>query len=84
MLRPFAVKIVDVVSYYSRVPPCYSCGRHKECVIGGAYKIWGEEARTLDITPEFFRKWEDRPETVAKVEAAAKKLRDIITTPAQS
>jgi hypothetical protein len=41
-LRPFQVNIVDVVSYYSRVPPCYSCGRHQECRIGGAYMIWGK------------------------------------------
>jgi len=73
-LRPYAVSIVDVVSYYSRIPPCYRCGRHQECVIGGAYQIWGDEARTLTITPELFRRWEDRPETVAQIEAAAEKL----------
>ena len=83
-LRPFAVSIVDVVSYYSRIPPCYSCGRHQECVIGGAYAMWGDKARTLTITPELVRRWEDRPETVARVEAAAEKLRDAIPTPAQS
>jgi len=73
-LRPYAVSIVDVVSYYSRIPPCYSCGRHQECVIGGAYQIWGDEARTLTISPELFRRWEDRPESVAQIEAAAEKL----------
>jgi hypothetical protein len=63
-----------VVSYYSRIPPCYSCGRHQECGIGGAYQIWGDEARTLTITPELFSRWEDRPETVTQVQAAAEKL----------
>ncbi len=76
-LRPFAVSIVDVVSYYSRIPPCYRCGRHQECVIGGAYAIWGDEARTLAITPELFRCWEDRPETVARIGAAAEKLKGL-------
>ncbi len=76
-LRPFAVSIVDAVSYYSRIPPCYRCGRHQECVIGGAYAIWGDEARTLEITPELFRCWEDRPETVARIEAAAEKLKGL-------
>jgi len=84
VLRPSAVSIVDVVSYYSRIPPCYRCGRHQECVIGGAYQIWREKARTLTITPELFRRWEDRPETVAKVEASAEKLRGVIPAPAQS
>ena len=44
---------------------------------GGAYAIWGDEARTLDIAPELFRCWEDRPETVARIEAAAEKLRGL-------
>ena len=73
-LRPSAVSIVDMISYASRIPPCYRCGRHQECVIGGAYRIWGNEARTLTITPELFPRWEDRPETVAQIEAAAEKL----------
>ncbi len=74
-LSPFAVSIVDVVSYYSRIPPCYRCGRHQECVIGGAYQIWGDKTPTLAISPELFRCREDRPETVARIEAAAEKLR---------
>ena len=37
LLRPYQVNILDVVSYYSKIPPCYSCGRHQECRIGGAF-----------------------------------------------
>ena len=77
VLRPFAVSVVDVVSYYSRIVPCYGCGRHQECVIGGAYAIWGDKTRTLPITPELFHCWEDRPETVAEIEAAAEKLKSL-------
>ena len=77
-LMPFQVNILDVVSYYSRIPPCYSCGRHQECRIGGAFRIWGEKTSTLPITPDLFRSWEDRPDTVAKIEAASEKLRNAI------
>ena len=66
--------IVDVVSYHSKIPPCYSCVRHQECMIGGARMLWGKECSTLEITPELFRKWEDDPETVEKIEAAGEKL----------
>jgi len=79
-LRPFQVKIVDTISYYSRIPPCYSCGRHQECNIGGAYRIWGEKAHKLLITPDLFRKWEDRPETVSDIDAAVEKLKTAIQT----
>ncbi|MEE9459421.1 MAG: flavodoxin family protein [Candidatus Bathyarchaeia archaeon] len=82
-LSPFNVRILDVVKYSSRIPPCYRCGRHQECSIGGAYRIWSDKAHTLTITPELFRRWEDDAEAVAKVAAAAEKLRKVVATPTQ-
>ena len=41
--------------------------------------MWGEKAHTLSITPELFRKWEDDPETVARIKAAGKKLGDAVS-----
>ena len=79
-LRPFLVNVVDVVQYSSRIPPCYRCGRHQECRIGGAYHIWGAEARNLVIAPELFRRWEDCPATVAEIGEAAEKLRNAVLT----
>ncbi len=68
------VDVIDVVRYYSKIPPCYRCGRHKECRIGGAYMLWGDKVSTLPITKDLFSKWEDDPETVARIKAAAEKL----------
>ena len=82
-LNHFKVSIVDVVRYSSKIPPCYRCGRHQECSIGGAYKLWKGKAHSLIITPELFCKWEDDVETVAKVAAAAEKLRNVVATPTQ-
>jgi hypothetical protein len=73
-LMPFAVKIWDVVQYKSGIPPCFSCGRHQECSIGGLYGAMGKAAHSLTITPELFHRWEDHPKTVMAVEAAAAKL----------
>ncbi len=78
-LLPFQVNVIDIVKYISQIPPCYSCGRHMECSIGGAYRMWGKKAHTLSITPELFRKWEDDPETVAHIQAAGKKICDAIS-----
>jgi len=83
-LRTFRVRILDVVSYSSRVPPCYRCGRHQECLIGGAYRLWGDKTCTLTITPELFHRWEDDPEAVAKVETAAEKLKNAVTRPTRA
>ncbi len=77
-LMHFQVDIIDVVKYYSRIPPCYRCGRHKECRIGGAYMLWGDKTSTLQITKDLFSKWEDDPETVTRIEAVSEKLRSSI------
>ena len=77
-LMPYQVNIVDAVTYSSRIPPCFSCGRIKECRIGGAYYIWGEKAHTMELTPDLFRRWEDDPETMARIDEAAKKIEDTL------
>jgi len=78
LVMPYQVNVLDLVQYASRIPPCYSCGRHQECSIGGAYMMWGEKAHSLEITPELFNKWEDRPKTVAAIRAAGRKLADAL------
>ena len=75
LLAPFEVDIVDTVLYRTNIPPCFSCGFHKVCTIGGLYQVIGEAAHTLEIKPEMFTAWEDHPETVAAVDAAAEKLK---------
>jgi hypothetical protein len=76
-LRSYRVNVVDVVTYCTESPPCYTCGRHNECRIGGLYRLRGEEGRSLKVTPELFCHWEDHPETVARVEAASERLQNL-------
>ena len=78
-LRPFKVDVLGTVLYSSKIPPCYRCGRHQECRIGAAYRIWQGEAQGLAITPKLFRNWEDDPETAAAVKAVAGKLKNAVT-----
>ena len=75
-LMPFQVNIIDAVTYSSQIPPCFACGRIKECRIGGAYHKWGEEAHTMELTPDRFRRWEDDTETRARIDEAAGRLKD--------
>lgn len=79
-LLPYQVKIVDIVTYMSAIMPCYACGRHQECKIGGAYRVWGEEAADLEITPQLFRAWEEHPPTVAAIDAAVDSLLEALGT----
>ena len=75
MVGHFEVDVRDVVTFQSRVPPCFKCGRHKECTIGGLYMMLGDAAHQLTITPEMFSKWEDDADVVAAVERAGAKLK---------
>jgi len=75
VLGKFEVDVVDTVKFLSEVPPCFKCGRHRECEIGGMYKMLGEAAKEVTITKEMFARWEDCCEVVAAVDAAAGKLK---------
>lgn len=77
LLAKFDVNILDTVRYLSKVPPCFKCGRHKECEIGGLYKMLGDAAKQLKITKQMFKKWEDDSTAVTAVDAAAQKLKNI-------
>jgi len=77
-LNPYyAVNILGVINFGSGIPPCFCCGRHRECTIGGLYGAVGKKAHSMTITPEYFRRWEDDPATVAALEEAAGKLADL-------
>jgi len=69
--------VLDTVRFQSNVPPCFKCGRHQECEIGGAYMMFGEAAKELTITRQMFTRWEDDGEAAAAVDAAAEKLKNI-------
>ncbi len=77
VLGAFEVDIVDTIKFRSAVPPCFKCGRHKDCEIGGLYKMLGDAAKELTITKEMFTRWEDDSATATVIDAAAEKLKKI-------
>jgi len=77
VLGMFEVNQVDTVRFQSKIPPCFKCGRHKECEIGGLYKMLGDAAKELTITKEMFSRWEDDSATATAIDAAATKLKNL-------
>jgi hypothetical protein len=76
LLRRYCgVRVVHSIYFCSSSPPCFTCGRHRECRIGGLYGDFGEEALTMEVTPDKFKQWEDDADTVSAIRAAADKLR---------
>ena len=76
-LAHFNVDVLDTVRYSSKVPPCFKCGLHRECEIGGMYMMLGEAAKEVKITQDMFTRWEDHCEVAAAVDAAAEKLKNL-------
>ena len=77
VLGMFEVDVVDTVRFMSKVPPCFKCGRHRECEIGGMYSMLGEAAKQVKVTQQMFTRWEDVSRVAAAVDAAAEKLKNI-------
>jgi multimeric flavodoxin WrbA len=73
-LELYQVKVLDFVRYTSQILPCYQCGRHRKCTIGGAYEMYSKKAHTMSITPDLFQKWEDDPKAVDRIKDAGQKL----------
>ncbi|MHC4642737.1 MAG: flavodoxin family protein [Planctomycetota bacterium] len=77
LLAKFEVNVLETVRYLSKVPPCFKCGRHTECEIGGMYKMFGDAAKQVTVTKQMFTRWEDDSKAAAAVDAAAEKLKNI-------
>ena len=77
VLGAFEVNVIDTIRFESKVPPCFKCGRHKECEIGGLYMMLGDATKELTITKEMFARWEDDSATADAIDAAAEKLKKI-------
>jgi len=77
LLSPFHVNVLDTVTFMSKVPPCFKCGRHRECEIGGMYMMLGDAAKDVRVTKDMFTQWEDQCEVAAAVDTAAEKLKNI-------
>ena len=77
MLGMFEANVINTIRFASQVPPCFKCGRHRECEIGGMYLMLGDAVKEMKITPEMFAQWENDQATVTAIDAAAEKLRNI-------
>lgn len=74
------VRIIGHIYHTTSIPPCYKCGMGKVCKVGGLWamvEFSEERLKKFKITPEKFIRWENCPETVAKVSEYAKILAEL-------
>ena len=74
-MTAYRAAFIGSVGFDSKIVPCFTCGYGLTCKVGSLYKVYGEEGqKNLKITKDLFRKWEDLPETVAKIRELGEKL----------
>ena len=69
--------ILGCIYFTTDIPPCYKCGMGEVCMVGGLWKKLGRDEKKLKnwkLRKDMFKRWEDDPETVAKVAKYAKVL----------
>ena len=68
--RGHRLQVLGHLYYRSMIPPCLKCGAGRICRRGGLWYLVGKDEEALanfEFTPDKFHRFEDDPETVAKV-----------------
>ena len=69
--------VLGHIYFTTDIPPCYKCGMGNMCKVGGLWKMLGRDEERLKnwkLRKDMFKRWENGPETVAKVTKHAKML----------
>lgn len=78
-MAAYNANFIGSVWFASTIFPCYKCGYGLNCKIGGLYHYYGEEGqKNLKITKELFKRWEDSPMLMSKIDGLSKKLKHSI------
>jgi len=76
-MNAYNATCIGSVWFESNVFPCFKCGYGLKCKIGGLYYYYGEEGqKNLKITKELFKRWEDSPMVMSKIEELGQKLKN--------
>jgi multimeric flavodoxin WrbA len=74
-MTAYRASFIGSVGFVSEILPCFTCGYGLTCKVGRLYKVYGEEGqKNLKITKDLFHRWEDSPETRAKIDELGQKL----------
>jgi len=74
-MTAYRAAFIRSVGFISEIVPFFICGYGLTCKVGSFYKVYGEEGqKNLKISKDLFQRWEDSPETVAKIRELGEKL----------
>jgi multimeric flavodoxin WrbA len=78
--RVGSANILGYIYHTTNIPPCFTCGMGKTCRIGGLWEMLGRDEERLKswvLHEQMFTRWENNPETVARVAEYAEMLKKL-------
>jgi hypothetical protein len=78
--RGHQLEVLGHLYYRSLIPPCLKCGAGCDCRRGGLWYLLGKDEKALEafeFTPDKFRRFEDDPEIVDKVQEYGRLLANL-------
>ena len=75
-MTAYGAVFAGAVEFTSTIIPCFRCGYGTKCEIGAAQQIYGTQGRqNLKISQDLFKRWEDFPEIIRKIEKLSQDLK---------
>ena len=76
-MNAYNASFIGSVWFESNIFPCFKCGYGLKCKTGGLYYYYGKEGqKNLKITKELFKRWEESPIVMSKIEVLGQKLKN--------
>ena len=76
-MNAYNASFIGSVWFESNIFPCFKCGYGLKCKIGGLYYYYGKEGqKNLKMTKELFKRWEESPIVMSKIEVLGQKLKN--------
>jgi len=76
-MNAYNASFIGSVWFESNIFPCFKCGYGLKCKIEGLYYYYGKEGqKNLKITKELFKRWEESPIVMSKIEVLGQKLKN--------
>jgi len=70
---------IGSVWFDSSILPCFNCGYGLTCKVGRLFDVYGEAGqKSMKITKEFFKCWEDSPEVVSRIDELGYKIKSFL------
>lgn len=78
-MTAYRATFIGSVWFDSSILPCFNCGYGLTCKVGRLFDVYGEAGqKSMKITKEFFKCWEDSPEVVSRIDELGYKIKSFL------